>query len=307
MGAILSNLYAGRRLVYLPAFSPQAWLEAVRDEGITSAMVIPTMLARIVEHLGGAPADVPTLRSLAYGGARMPPSVLERALAAFPGTGFTNAYGLTETSSTIAVLGPEDHQAAITGDRRRRLASVGRLVPGVEAQLRDGDGTVLTAGTGLLWVRGAQVSGQYLEAGSGLDENGWFPTKDRAWFDAAGYLFLAGRDDDTIIKGGENIAPAEIEDVLHAHQAVRDVAVVGVPDQEWGERIAAAVVRVPGAEVSGEELTAWARSRLRGSRTPDEVWFVDALPRTATGKIIRRDLIAALAAERAGACRAGCG
>jgi crotonobetainyl-CoA:carnitine CoA-transferase CaiB-like acyl-CoA transferase/acyl-CoA synthetase (AMP-forming)/AMP-acid ligase II len=297
-GAILSNLYAGRRIVYLPSFSPGAWLDAVRSEGITSAMVVPTMLARIVDHLDGAPADVPTLRALAYGGARMPQPVLERALAAFPGVGFTNAYGLTETSSTIAVLSPEDHRAARQGDAaaRRRLASAGRIVPGVQAEVRASDGTAAGAGeTGLLWVRGAQVSGEYLGS-SALDADGWFPTKDLGWFDADGYLFLGGRDDDTIIRGGENIAPAEIEDALLAHPAVREAAVVGVPDDEWGERIAAVVVAAPGAEVTAAGLRAWTRSRLRGSRTPDEVHFVDDLPHTATGKVIRREVIASLLA-----------
>ena len=297
-GAILSNLYAGRRIVYLPSFSPQAWLDTVRGERITSAMVVPTMLARIVDHLGGAPADVPTLRALAYGGARMPQPVLERALAAFGGTAFTNAYGLTETSSTIAVLGPEDHRAAVAGDAaaRRRLASAGRIVPGVEAEVRTADGSALTGAgeTGLLWVRGAQVSGEYLGSAAALDSGGWFPTKDLAWFDADGYLFLGGRDDDTIIRGGENIAPAEIEDALLAHPAVREAAVVGVPDDEWGERIAAVVVAAPDAEVTGDDLRAWTRSRLRGSRTPDEIHFADTLPQTATGKIIRRDVVASL-------------
>jgi len=297
-GAILSNLYAGRRIVYLPSFSPQAWLDTVRSERITSAMVVPTMLARIVDHLDGSPAGVPTLRALAYGGARMPQPVLERALAAFGDTAFTNAYGLTETSSTIAVLGPEDHRAAVAGDAaaRRRLASAGRIVPGVEAEVRAPDGSALTGAgqTGLLWVRGGQVSGEYLGSDAALDSGGWFPTKDLASFDADGYLFLGGRDDDTIIRGGENIAPAEIEDALLAHPAVREAAVVGMPDDEWGERIAAVVVAAPGAQITADDLRAWTRSRLRGSRTPDEVHFADALPQTATGKVIRRDVIASL-------------
>ena len=296
-GAILSNLYAGRRIVYLPSFSAEAWLDTVRSERITSAMVVPTMLARIVDHLDGAPADVPALRALAYGGARMPQPVLERALAAFPDTAFTNAYGLTETSSTIAVLGPEEHRAALQGDAtaRRRLASAGRIVPGVQAEVRAPDGATLAGPgeTGLLWVRGPQVSGEYLES-SALDAAGWFPTKDLAWFDADGYLFLGGRDDDTIIRGGENIAPAEIEDALLAHPAVREAAVVGVPDDEWGERIAAVVVA--SSAVTEADLQAWARLRLRGSRTPDEVHFADDLPHTATGKVIRREVIASLRA-----------
>ncbi|MFG2969600.1 class I adenylate-forming enzyme family protein [Streptomyces sp. NPDC048288] len=295
VGSVLSSLYAGRRMVHLGAFEPGAWLELVRSEGVTSAMVVPTMLSRVVEHLDGRPAEVPTLRALAYGGARMPHTVLEAALRAFPGTGFTNAYGLTETSSTIALLGPDDHRAALASDDpevRARLRSAGRMVPGVEAQIRDTAGAVLPAGVpGELWVRGPQVSGEYKGAAALLDAEGWFRTRDVARFDDGGYLFVVGRADDTIIRGGENIAPAEVEDVLLGHEAVREAAVVGVPDEEWGERIAAFVVVHEGSEVDAEGLRAWVRARLRGSRTPDVVVFREELPYTPTGKLLRRELL----------------
>jgi acyl-CoA synthetase (AMP-forming)/AMP-acid ligase II len=285
---VVSNVYAGRRVVYLPAFTPQSWLDTVRGEGISHAMVVPTMLARVVEHLGPQPAGCDGLRSLAYGGARMPVTVLERALAAFPATDFVNAYGLTETSSTIAVLGPEDHRKALEGDdaARARLASCGRLVPGIEVEIRDGE----------IWVRGEQVSGEYLGKGSAVDEGGWFPTRDRGWVDAEGYLFIEGRSDDTIIRGGENIAPAEIEDVLLQHPAVAQVAVVGLPDEEWGQRLAAAVVLRPGEQIDVEGLRAFARERLRSSKTPDLIAFRDDLPHTDTGKLLRREVLADLAA-----------
>ncbi len=225
MATILSNMYAGRRLVYLPAFTPQDWLDTVRAEEITHAMVVPTMLARIVDALDGADAATPSLRSVAYGGARMPVTVLERALQAFADTGFVNAYGLTETSSTIAVLGPDDHRDALASDDpvvRARLGSAGRIVPGVEAAVRDALGQVLPAGeVGEISVRGEQVSGEYLGQGTALDDDGWFPTRDRGWIDDEGYLFIEGRSDDTIIRGGENIAPAEIEDVLLEHPGHR--------------------------------------------------------------------------------------
>lgn len=290
VASLLSNTYAARRTVHLPNFDARGWLDLVRAEGVTSAMVVPTMLARIVEEADGAPGHTPTLRALSYGGARMPASVLERALWAFPETGFTNGYGLTETSSTIAVLSPEDHRTAAASDDpqvRARLGSAGRALPGVELQVRDG----------VLFVRGPQVSGEYLGQGSALDPHGWFPTRDLARIDADGYLFIEGRADDTIIRGGENIAPAEIEDVLLAHPAVRDAGVAGVPDDEWGERIGAVVVLYPGHAVDGEEIKSWARQRLRGSKTPDVIVVRDALPYNSTGKLARRDLVQALAAE----------
>jgi acyl-CoA synthetase (AMP-forming)/AMP-acid ligase II len=259
-------------------------------------MVVPTMLARVVEHLGEAAADCGGLRSLAYGGARMPATVLERALRAFPTTDFVNAYGLTETSSTIAVLGPEDHRAALQDDpvARARLGSAGRVLPGIEVEIRGPGGSDGAAGD--IHVRGEQVSGEYRGAGSSLDSDGWFATRDRGWVDEDGYLFVEGRSDDTIIRGGENIAPAEIKDVLLEHPAVADVAVLGIPEAHWGQDIAAAVVFRPGHSASTEELRQWARARLRGSRTPALIVVRDALPQTATGKVLRRELLADLLA-----------
>ncbi|MCE2808378.1 MAG: AMP-binding protein, partial [Actinobacteria bacterium] len=253
---LLSNMYSGRRIVYLESFDAQVWLDTLRNERITQAMVVPTMLARVVQHLNGSPADAPMLATLSYGGARMPLPVLEQALELFVGTGFVNAYGLTETSSTIALLGPEDHDAAFAGDpvAKVRLGSVGKVLPGIEVEVRDEDGNVLPVGEpGLVFLRGEQVSGEY-EGGSVVDAEGWFPTKDRGWIDEDDYLFIEGRADDTIIRGGENIAPAEIEDVLRRHEAVVDAAVVGIPDDEWGQQIAAVVVLAPGKSVGVDEL-----------------------------------------------------
>lgn len=296
VGTVLTNTTAGRRVVHLPDFTAQGWLQSVESEAITSAMVVPTMLARVVEQLDGQQARATALRSIAYGGARISPTVLAKALRAFPTAGFVNAYGLTETSSTIALLDADDHRAALSSDDpavRGRLASAGRFVPGIQAQVRDADQRVLDAGEiGELWVRGAQVSGEYLGAGSVVDSDGWFPTRDRAHVDLQGYLFIEGRTDDTIIRGGENIAPAEVEDVLSEHSAVRDVAVVGLPDVEWGERLVAVVVR--SRDIDPEELRAFVRDRLRGSRTPDEVVFADELPVTPTGKLLRRVLVDSL-------------
>jgi len=308
VGTVLTNIYSGRRLVYLANFTASGWLGLVRTEGITNAMVVPTMLARIVEELAGRPAQVPTLRTLAYGGARMPRPVLEAALVAFPDVDFVNAYGLTETSSTIAVLGPQEHRLAMASADpalSKRLSSVGRLVPGMEGEIRgEGQSVCQPFEVGDLWVRGPQVSGRYVGHDSILDEEGWFPTKDRAWVDEEGYLFIEGRSDDTIIRGGENIAPAEIEDALRLHPAVSDAAVFGHPDDEWGERIIAFVVLHPTIQVDPDSLRQFTRAHLRGSRTPDEIVLVDELPYTPTGKLLRNQLRAGFA-EQVGLYTAG--
>ena len=292
---LLTNLYAGRRLVYLPAFSPDAWLATVRAERVTHALLVPTMLARVVEEIGdGGVAGTPTLKSLAYGGARMPRPVLERALRAFPDTGFVNAYGLTETTSSIAVLSPEDHREAVTSSDpvvRERLSSVGRALPGVEFQIRrEEDASVAGPGEkGLIFVRGDQISGEYGGA-SALDAEGWFPTRDAGRLDADGYLFIEGRADDTIIRGGENIAPAEIEDVLLACPGITEAAVLGLPDPEWGQRLVAVVV----GSGEPEEIRQWVKDRLRSSKTPETIVFRPELPKTETGKLLRRVLVAEL-------------
>lgn len=159
-------------------------------------------------------------------------------------------------------------------------------------QIRADDGSVLAPGqTGELFVRGPQVSGRYAETGSSLDAQGWFPTKDVASVDEDGYLFIGGRSDDTIIRGGENIAPSEVEDVLVEHPDVRVVVVVGVDDPRWGQLIVAVVVPESGAEPKAEELRAFARRRLRGSRTPDRIVFREAVPTTPTGKVLRRQIL----------------
>jgi acyl-CoA synthetase (AMP-forming)/AMP-acid ligase II len=297
---LLSNVYAGRRIVYLDQFNAETWLGAVRREGVTQAMVVPTMLARVVDHLAdNADAAAPSLRTISYGGAPMPATVLRRAMELFPEVGFVNAYGLTETSSTIALLGPEDHRDAFGSDDpavRDRLQSVGRLLPGVELEVRDDEGRPLPAGQpGLLFLRGEQISGEYAH-GTALDEGGWFPTRDRGRIDDEGYLFIEGRADDTIIRGGENIAPAEIEEVLLACQGVADAAVVGLPDEEWGQRLAAVVVTREGASVDPDKLRDEVRRRLRSSKTPETIEFWSELPRTDTGKLLRRLVVDKLAA-----------
>ena len=298
MATILTSLYGGRRLVYLPQFDPEGWVDTARDEAITHAFVVPTMLGRILDVLEARGEKLPSLVHLAYGGGRMPAPVVERALTLLPAVGFVNAYGLTETASTIATLGPEDHRAALESDDpavRARLGSAGRPLPTLELEIRDEDGKPRPVGErGEIWVRGEQVAGEYLGR-SVLTADGWFPTNDGGWLDEAGFLFVEGRLDDVIVRGAENLSPGEIEDTLLTHPAVAEAGVVGIPDDEWGETVAAAVVLKPGATASAEELQDWVRSRLRSSRTPTVVDFRAELPYNETGKLLRRVLRTELA------------
>ena len=298
VNAAMSNLYAGRKMVYLANFDAHDWVRLVADEKVTTATVVPTMLDRIVTTLEQELVELPTLRILAYGGSKVALPLVRKALELLPHVGFVNAYGLTETSSTIAVLTPDDHRDAYGNPDEvaaRRLGSVGQPVPGIEVQIRADDGEVLGPGeSGELFVRGEQVSGKYTGIGSVLDDEGWFPTKDIAMLDDAGYLFIGGRSDDTIIRGGENIAPAELEDVLVEHPHVHEVAVVGVEDSQWGQAIVAVVVPAAGVDPDADELREYVRKFLRGSRTPDRVVFRDELPTNATGKLLRREIVESL-------------
>jgi len=278
-------------------------MRLAREERITNAFVVPTMLARIIDALDGADADaLPHLQAISYGGGKMPLALIERALDLFPDTHFTNAYGLTETSSTVTVLGPDDHRAAHASDDpnvRRRLVSVGRALPTLEIEIRDENGKALGPNqSGEIYVRGEQVSGEYLSKGSTLESDGWFATRDGGSLDEEGYLFLEGRVDDVIVRGGENLSPGEIEDVLLTHPRVADAAVVGVPDEQWGEGVAAVVVlhdatksggtaAVPGPALIAE-LQQWVKDRLRSSRTPQQIEFANELPYNETGKLLRR-------------------
>jgi acyl-CoA synthetase (AMP-forming)/AMP-acid ligase II len=293
VSATLSSIYAGRRIVQMANFDALEWLQLCRAERVTNAFLVPTMLSRIVDH--GASCEtplLPTLRAIAYGGGRMPLSVIERAMTLFPDVAFTNAYGLTETSSTICLLGPEDHRAAIGSldpKIRRRLASVGRALPSVEITIRDDAGQPAgEEASGRVFVRGPQVSGEYGGVGTVLDGEGWFDTRDRGYQDHEGYVFLEGRTDDVIVRGGENISPGEIEDVLLAHPSVMDAAVIGVQDDVWGEAVGAAVVVRHPDSLEAADLQAWVRDRLRSSRVPEKIRFVETLPYNELGKLLRR-------------------
>jgi acyl-CoA synthetase (AMP-forming)/AMP-acid ligase II len=300
---MMTTLWTGRRLVLMAQFEPQRWLELVERERITHAFVVPTMLKQLLDQPDLARRDLSSLEILSYGGAAMPFPVIRRAIERFPrSVGFVNAFGQTETTSTLTILGPEDHRLdGPPGEverRTKRLTSIGRPLPDVEVRVVGDEGEPLPIGeVGEIWVRTPRVMKGYAgSTDSPLVQDGWLPTRDMGWIDEDGYLFVAGRKDDMIIRGGENIAPAEVEAVLQSHPAVDEAAVVGVPDVEWGQRVAACVVLRPDAALGAEELAEFCRQRLASFKKPEIIHFLPELPKNPMGKILRKDLRAHLGA-----------
>ena len=297
---IMTAIWAGRKIVVLKQFEPKEWLEAVHQEKITHAFVVPTMLKQLIDHPEFSKYDMSSLQNLSYGGAPMPFPVIRKAIEVFPkGTGFVNAFGQTETTSTLTVLGPNDHRLdgppAEVERNLKRLTSVGLPLPDVEVQVLDDDNKPLPANEiGEVVIRTPRVmkgyAGQESATAALLDADGWLHTRDMGYLDEDGYVYLVGRKDDIIIRGGENIAPAEIEAVLHAHPSVDEAAVIGIPDVDWGQKIVAFVALRPGKTASNDELADFCRQRLASFKKPEIIRFVDALPKNPLGKILKKEL-----------------
>jgi long-chain acyl-CoA synthetase len=291
------SLFGGGH-VYLTDFSPRGVLQAAERHGVTILSLVPTMVARMLE--GASPSDfsLPRLRLLSYGSSPMDEGVLRRAMAAFPGVGFHQCYGLTEASPFIAILDEAAHRRAIEEGRPDLLRAAGRPLPATQLRVLDASGKDVAPGAeGEIAVRGPQVTRGYLNR---LAENaaawrdGWFLTGDIGRLDAEGLLHLLDRRKEMVITGGENVYTREVEAVLLRHPQVQEVAVVGVPDAHYGEALLAVVVP-PGGEAppAPEALIAFCRGHLGGFKIPRRYSFVEELPRTALGKVMKHQLIAA--------------
>ncbi len=306
MVAMMTNIWTGRRIVLMPQFEARTWLALVERERITHAFVVPTMMKQLLDEPNFSKTDFSSLTNLAYGGAPMPLPVIRRAIEAFPKhVGFVNAYGQTETTSSLTVLGPEDHRLEGTPEeierKLRRLNSIGRPLPDVEVKIIDENGNPLPPGqVGEICIRTPRIMKGYFgrEDDAALPD-GFRATRDLGWMDEEGYIYFAGRKDDMIIRGGENIAPAEIEVVLTSHPAVEEAAVIGVPSIEWGQTVYAFVVPRPGKSVSPKELDAFCRARLASFKCPENYEIVDALSKNPLGKILRNELRARVSAGSA--------
>ncbi len=292
--SMLNALYCGRITVVMQQFEADRWLELIDAHEVTHAFLVPTMLARVLESDRLDSASLASLQALTYGAAPMPPAVIRRAIERFPDTvGFSGAYGQTETTSTVAVLGPEDH--VLDSDQKKaRLSSVGQVLDDVEVRIVDPIGTVLGPGEiGEVQLRTYRAMDGYWGSEEKtrvtIDDEGWVHTGDLGYLDDDNYLFLSGRSGDMIIRGGENVAPEEVEAVLYEHNDVLDAAVVGISDETWGERVVAAIVLRPGGSV--EAVNEHVKQHLAGFKRPDAIHVTEDLPRTSTGKLLRRHLI----------------
>ncbi len=299
LSALTVSVFSGRE-TYLIDFEAGRWLQTVQDKKITHAFLVPSMVSLVLRHPDFDTFDLSSLEMVTYGAAPMPPAVLEAMLERFPKSiSFSSAYGQTETNSTVAILGPDDHRLEGTPEeielKRTRLASVGKPLPDVEIRVVDENGEIAAPNvTGEVFLRTDRAMAGYWGKSEGtrvtLDEEHWVHTGDLGHMDEGGYLFLTGRASDLIIRGGENISPNEIEEVLEQNDQVEEAAAFGVNDDHWGERVEAAVRLMPGATVTEEELIEMCKASLSGAKRPDRVHIVDDFPRTATGKVLRRQL-----------------
>jgi acyl-CoA synthetase (AMP-forming)/AMP-acid ligase II len=297
---MLAAIYGGRTLVMMRQFEVREWLETVQRERATRAMLVPTMLKTVIDYPDFTKYDLSSLQVITYGAASMPFEVISKAIKVMPWVKFINAFGQTETASTITALGPEDHLIQGTEEERERklkrlASSIGRPLPDVEVKILDEEGNELPAGQiGEIVAKGPRIMKGYwhdeLKTKQAFTPDGWLITGDRGWMDEEGYIFLAGRADDMIIRGGENISPEEVEDVLHSHPKVEEAAVIGAADLEWGQQPRAIIVLKKGEVATAEEIIEYCRSKLASFKRPRSVVFVDSLPRNPMGKVLRKTL-----------------
>ena len=295
MGALfmaVTYMMLGCRQVVLEKFEPAGWLELVAAESATVSLLVPTMINAVVNASEIAGADLASLRLIFYGGGPMPPAVLARALETLP-CGFTQGYGLTETLEATFLVA-RDHLPDGSEEQRRRLQSAGREAVGAEVRVVGPQGEELPAReVGEILVRSRSVISGYWQNGQETREairGGWFHTGDLGFLDEERYLFVVDRLKDMVVSGGMNIYTKEVEDVLYAHPAILEAAVYGVPDENWGERVTAAVVLRPEARTCAEELSAHCDGFLAGYKRPRAFHFLEVLPKNPSGKILKREL-----------------
>ena len=289
-GLAIMAIGGGVRGIVQPEFDPGQVLTGL-GQGVTRFFIVPAALQMVIQHPAARDTDFSGLKYVMYGAAPIPLELLRQAVETIPNADFMQCYGMTETTGTISVLGPEDHDMAGTP----RMRSAGKAVPGAEIRIVGPDGTELPRGhVGEIVARSPSNMLGYWNLPEATREtmsaDGWVRTGDAAFMDDDGYIFIQDRMKDMIISGGENVYPAEVESAIYGHPDVAEVAVIGVPDERWGEAVKACVVPKPGRTVDPDDVIAWARERIAAFKAPKSVDVIDALPRNPSGKILRRSL-----------------
>jgi long-chain acyl-CoA synthetase len=286
--------WAGGAHVIIPGFKPDLALEVMERERVTVTILIPTMVNFLINHPDVRQRDLRALRNITYGGAPMPVELVRRAMQTLS-CSFCQGYGLTETSPALTFLPPGEHVPDGSPEQVRRLASCGREVIGVRVRVVDEQGQEVKPGqVGEIIAKGPNIMRGYWNKPQETTEvlrDGWLYTVDLATVDEEGYIYIVDRKKDMIISGGENVFSTEVENVLYTHPAVLEAAVVGVPDDKWGETIKAIVVLKPDTTATEQEIIAHCRARMAHFKIPRSVdFYAGALPKSGSGKILKREL-----------------
>ena len=288
---ILAFYTCGACNVLLSRFDPEAFFAAMHPGGGTSTFVVPTMIRMLLDTPASLRPPRHSIRNLTYGGAPMPVALAEEAIEAF-GPVLTQVYGSCEAPHPVSVLSHHHHVA----DGGAQLGSAGYVVDGVEVRIVDASGTDAAPGEpGELWIRGPNVMSGYWNDADATDTvlvDGWYRSGDVAQRAESGLLSIVGREREMLISGGLNVYPAEVEAVLHRHVGIREAAVFGIPDDVWGEVVAAAIVTRDGRAASEEDIRRHCMASLAGYKLPRQIFFVDALPKGNTGKVSKQELAA---------------
>jgi acyl-CoA synthetase (AMP-forming)/AMP-acid ligase II len=283
-------LAAGRKALVIAEFSPEAVFDAVEHGGVTRFFIVPAALHLLLLNPRCKTVDYSRLKYIIYGASPIPLDLLRECIQMF-GAQFLQAYGMTETTGTVVMLPPEDHDP----NGNERMRSAGKALPGVELKIVGDNGETLPVGAvGEVVTRSSNNMKGYWNlpeaTAKTMTDDGWVYTGDAGYMDKDGYLFIHDRVKDMIITGGENVYPAEVESAIYGHPAVQEVAVIGVPDEKWGEAVKAVCVPKPGMTIDADDIIAWSRERIAGFKVPKSIDVIDVLPRNPSGKILRKDL-----------------
>ena len=284
----------GAANVYLPKFDPESLLRTIEQFRVTFALLVPTMLMLTLQSGKVPQYDVGSLKQIIYGASPMPADWVRTAFETVPGVEIAQGYGLTETSPLLTMLDHQSHADALAGGNTARLSSCGRALAGVELRIMDDSGQECVTGqVGEIYARGDNVFNGYLSQSELTQQvlvDGWFRTGDLGYLDDAGYLYLKDRKQDLIVTGGENVYSSEVEAVLNQHPDVEEVAVIGIPDEIYGEKVIGVMTLVHDSGLTGAELINFCKGKIGGYKIPKQIHVVDELPKSALGKVLKTEL-----------------